>query len=152
MYKELLLELSQGNDWAKPQPPCPEALLEKAEKVVGYPFPPELRALLRETNGDKWCLMSAEAIIRNVELNRENWLPLFEEDYSHEEYLDKVDRFIFFAENGCGDYYCYRVDKDGVADETSIYIWEHEYLGEKCWKKVAGSMSEFLTRYYHSEI
>lgn len=152
MYRELLLELTSENEWVKLQPPCLDREIERAEKVVGYPFPSELRALLKETNGDNWCLMSADAIIENVESNRAIWLPLFEEAYSKEEYIDKVDRFIFFATNGCGDYYCYRVDADGKPDETAIYIWEHEDLGEKCWKKVAGSMTEFITRYYNSEI
>lgn len=150
MYRELISEL--GNEWSKLQPPCPESEIERAEKVVGYAFPSQLRELLRETNGDKWCLMSVKSIIETVELNREIWLPMFEEDFSREEYVDKVDRFIFFATNGCGDYYCYRVDEDGIADESAIYIWEHEYLGEKCWKKVAGSMSEFIRRYYNDEI
>lgn len=152
MYRELITELTKNNEFVKLQPPCPDGVIAEAEKVVGYPFPKELRALLRETNGDKWCLLSAEAMIENVQMNREIWLPLFEEDYSKEEYIDKVDRFIFFATNGCGDYYCYRVEADGVPDEDSIYIWEHEYLGEKCWKRVAGSMSEFITRYYNDEI
>lgn len=152
MYLERILELTRENGWAKPQPPCTDSEIERAEKVVGYPFPKELSALLKETNGDKWCLMSVDEIIENVERNRAIWLPLFEEDYSREEYIEKVDRFIFFATNGCGDYYCYRVDADGVPDETAIYIWEHEYLGEKCWKKVAESMMEFITRYYSSEI
>lgn len=152
MYRELITELTKDNEFVKLQPPCPDGVIAEAEKVVGYPFPKELRALLHETNGDKWCLLSAEAMIENVQMNREIWLPLFEEDYSNEEYIDKVDRFIFFATNGCGDYYCYRVEADGVPNEDSIYIWEHEYLGEKCWKRVAGSMSEFITRYYSDEI
>lgn len=152
MYRELITELTKDNEFVKLQPPCPDGVIAEAEKAVGYPFPKELRALLHEINGDKWCLLSAEAMIENVQTNREIWLPLFEEDYSKEEYIDKVDRFIFFATNGCGDYYCYRVEADGVPDEDSIYIWEHEYLGEKCWKRVAGSMSEFITRYYNDEI
>ena len=152
MYRELIGDLSKGNQWVKLQPPCVDDEMQRAETVVGYPFPKELRELLQETNGDHYCLLSAEEIIENVQRNREIWLPLFEEDYSREAYLDLVDRFIFFATNGCGDYYCYRVKEDGIPDETAIYIWEHEYLGEKCWKKVAGSMEEFINRYYKGEI
>lgn len=153
MYKELILKLSQGNEWVKIQPPCSNRELEYAERVVGYPFPKELKELLRETNGDKWCILSAKEIIENVERNRAFYFPLFEEDYSREEYNERVDRFIFFATNGCGDYYCYRVRPDEIVDETTIYIWEHEELGEKCcWRAVASSMEEFITRYYKSEI
>ena len=153
MYKELVLKLSQGNPWVKVQPPCPEEDLEKAQRVVGYPFPEALKALLREMNGDKWCLLSAEEIIENVERNREFLLPFFEEDFSREEYLERVDRFVFFAQNGCGDYYGYRVSPNGTADESAIYIWEHEAMGEECcWKEVARDLPEFITRYYNSEI
>lgn len=152
MYKELVTDLAKGIRWVKIQPPCSERMIKKAEKVVGYPFPKELQALLREMNGDNWCLLSAKEMIKNVEQNRKSWLPFFEEEYSAEAYRDMVDRFIFFAANGCGDYYGYRVDENGHADETAIYLWEHEYLGEKCWRKVAGSIVEFLTRYYHDEI
>lgn len=153
MYKELILQVSKGNDFVKIKPPCPEKKIDRAEKAVGYPFPKELRELLSELDGDEWLLWSAKEIMENVELNRESWLPFFEENFSKEEYIDRVDRFIFFAGNGCGDYYCYRVSSDGVPDETVIYIWEHEKIDEKCcWRAVASNMAEFITRYYEDEI
>lgn len=153
MYREWIAELAHDNPWVQIQPPCPESRIQDVEKVVGYPFPKELRELLLEMNGDHWLLMSAESILRNVELNREIFLPLFEEDFTKEAYMDRVDRFIYFATNGCGDYYCYRVTPDGIPDETTIYIWEHEYLGDPCcWKPVANNLREFITRYYHNEI
>lgn len=144
MYKELILEVSLGNEYVKIQPPCPESEIDRAEKAVGYPLPKELRALLRELNGDKWLLLSAEEIIEQVNLNKE-MLSFYEE-----EGIEGVDRLIFFATNGCGDYYCYRVGTDGVPEEGAIYIWEHE---EMCYeRKVAVNMSELITRYYNSEI
>lgn len=152
MYRELIGDLAKENNWVKIQPPCPVEEIRRAEQVAGYPFPKELRELLQEANGDHYCLLSAQEIIENVERNREILFPLFEEDYSKEKYIELVDRFIFFATNGCGDYYCYRVTEDGIPDETAIYIWEHESLGEKCWKKVAGNMEEFISRYYKGEI
>lgn len=153
MYKELIIELAQGNEWVKIQPPCPENTIVDAEKSVGCPFPKELRDLLHEMNGDEWLILSAEEIIKNVELNRAVFLPLFEEDFSKEEYWERVGRFIFFATNGCGDYYCYRVTPNGTPDETTIYIWEHECIGDKCcWKPIAKSMKEFIERYYKNEI
>lgn len=33
MYKELILELLQGNEWVKIQPPCPVSEIDQA---VGY--------------------------------------------------------------------------------------------------------------------
>lgn len=144
MYRELILELTQGNEFVKIQPPCPENEIDNAEKVVGYHFPKELRALLRELNGDKYLLLSAKEIIEQTKLNRE-----IQAEYSNEEFAKELDRFIFFATNGIGDYYCYHADSDGVLDETAIYIWEHE---EYCWKQIATNMAELITRYYNAEI
>ena len=53
MYKELILELTQNNEYVKIQSPCTGEEIEKAEKAVGYPFPKELRELLYELDGDK---------------------------------------------------------------------------------------------------
>lgn len=144
MYKELILELSQGNEYVKIQPPCPEGEINAAEKAVGYPFPTELRNLLRELDGDKWLLLSAKEIIENAKLNRE-----LQNEYSGEDFAKELDRFIFFATNGCGDYYCYHADSNGIIDESTIYVWEHE---EFCWKPVAASITELITRYYQDEI
>ena len=153
MYKELIRRLSAGFEYVAIQPPCPEAEIAHAEAVVGYPFPAELRALLRELNGDRWCVLSAQEIIENVGRNRRYYLPFFEEDFSKEAYLDRVDRFVFFATNGCGDYYCYHARTDDTVDDSVIYIWEHEEIGEECcWRPVANNMAEFLTKYYQNKI
>ncbi len=153
MYRELIIKFTRGDPWVQVQPPCSEEAIENAQKVVGHLFPEALKALLRELNGDRWCLMSAEEIAENVKANRESLLPFFEEEFGREAYLKRVDRFIFFAKNGCGDYYCYRVGPDGAADENAIYIWEHEDIGEECcWREVARDLTEFITRYYNSEI
>lgn len=153
MYRELISELSKNINWVSLQPPCPEPELEQAQQVVGCTFPEELKDCLRETNGDKWCLLSAAEIIENIQRNRTHFLPLFEEMFSREAYLDRVDRFLFFATNGCGDYYGYRVESDGTVKSTTVYLWEHENLTEECcWRKVAANLADMLTRYYHDEI
>ncbi len=155
MYRELVLKLSQGNPYVKPQPPCPEAAVAAAEKEAGVPFPQALRDLLTEMNGDRWLLLSAEEIADNIRLNREALLPFFEEEYGEqgrEIYGERVGRFLFFAANGCGDYYCYRFSPNGAAEEP-LYIWEHESIGESCcWRPVARTLEELITRYYHDEI
>lgn len=144
MYRELILEVSHGSDFVKIQPPCPEREIDNAEKAVGYPFPQELRALLRELNGDKYLLLSVKEIIEQTKLNKEIQI-----EYSNEEFAKELDRFIFFATNGCGDYYCYHANSDGVFDETAIFIWEHEVYS---WRQVATNMVELITRYYTDEI
>lgn len=52
MYKELISELSRGNEYVKIQPPCPENEIERAEKAVGYPFPKELKDFVGYISGD----------------------------------------------------------------------------------------------------
>ena len=141
MYKELLEKLTAGNRWAKVQPPCPEEDIQKAEKYVGFPFPTELKALLRETDGDGWFLLSAERIQEHVKTNREIYPEYLEPD----EFEEKVNRFVYFATNGCGDYYGYRVLENGMTDDSAIYIWEHELFETR---EVAKDITDLITRYY----
>lgn len=146
MYRELLNELIQNHDWAKLQEPCPEKEIKKAEKYVGYPFPEELKALLRETNGDRWLLLSAKEIMENVERNRSILGECFDDA---EEFSERVGRYIFFATNGCGDYYCYRILPDGKADTTAIYMWEHETFDCLI---VAKDIRDLICKYYNDEV
>lgn len=144
MYRELISELTKDSSLTKIQPPCPESMIDTAEKAVGYSFPKELRDLLGELNGDNYFLLSAEEIIKQAELNRE-----LQAEYGGEEFAKELDKLIFFATNGCGDYFCYHADSDGVIDESSIYVWEHE---EYCLKQAATNMTELITKYYKDEI
>ena len=145
MYRDLIGELIKGHSWAKLQDPCSEDEIIKAEKHVGFIFPEELKTLLRETNGDHWFLLSADNIIKHVKTNREIFLEYLEPD----EFEEKVNRFVYFATNGCGDYYCYRVLENGETDISAIYIWEHELFEIR---EVAKDISELITKYYNNEV
>ncbi len=50
MYKELVLECSEGRARIQIQEPATLSEIQEAEKVVGYKFPEELKALLLEMN------------------------------------------------------------------------------------------------------
>lgn len=145
MYKELIQKLTANNRWAGVVEPCSEEEIQKAEEYVGFSFPEELKALLRETNGDRFLLLSAERIMEHVRLNREIYPEYLEPD----EFEEKVDRFVYFATNGCGDYYCYRVLPDGSTDGTAIYIWEHELFEIR---EVAKDIADLITKYYNDEV
>ncbi len=145
MYRELLEKYIKDNNWAKLQPPCPEKEINEAEKYVGFTFPEDLKNLLRETNGDRWLLLSAKEITDNVKTNRE----IFLEYLDSEEFEEKVNRFIFFATNGCGDYYCYRILSNGDTDITAIYIWEHELFEVR---KAADNIIDLIKKYYSNEV
>ena len=145
MYRELIGKLIDGHNWAKLQEPCSEEQIKKAEKYVGFTFPEELKALLRETNGDHWFLLSAEEIVAQVKRNREILAEYLESD----EFEEKVNRFIYFASNGCGDYYCYRVLPNDQADTSAIYIWEHELFETR---EVAKDICDLIIKYYNNEV
>ena len=146
MYRERIQEAAKGIRWSKVQAPCPERKIREAEEIVGFPFPEELKALLRETDGDRYLLLSAEQIMETVKIHREILVEAFED---REEYQEKVDRHIFFATNGCGDYYCYRVRLDGTVEDTAIYLWEHEDFSVR---EVAKDLVDLIEKYYNDEI
>ena len=110
-----------------------------------FTFPEELKALLRETNGDHWFLLSGEELSSHVKGNRE----IFPEYLDPDEFEEKVNRFIFFATNGCGDYYCYRVLENGETDTSAIYIWEHELFEVR---EVAKDITDLIIKYYNGEV
>ncbi len=145
VYRELIERFIDGHTWAKLQAPCPEKEIKDAEKYVGFTFPEELKALLRETNGDHWLLLSAEEMVSNVKRNREILAEYLESD----EFEEKVNRFIYFASNGCGDYYCYRILPNGETDTSAIYIWEHELFETR---EVASDIADLITKYYNNEV
>lgn len=139
MYRELIEECSKVNRWTMIQEPATIDEIQKAENIVGYKFPDSLKQLLLELNGDSYFLLSTDRIIENCLLNRK---------YLKECYED-IDYHIFFAENGCGDYYCFNIAENGEADTSAIYIWEHETNETSV---VAKDIKELICRYYNSEI
>lgn len=145
MYRELLENFIQDHRWAKLREPCSENEIAKAEEYVGFPFPEDLKALFRETNGDGWLLLSVAEMIKHVKTNRE----IFPEYLEPDEFREKIDRYVFFATNGCGDYYCYRVLPNGKTDDSAIYIWEHELFEIR---KVAENIADLIGKYYRNEI
>lgn len=65
------------------------------------------------------------------------------------EFEEKVNRFVFFATNGCGDYYGYRVLSNGETDTSAIYLWEHERFEVR---EVAKDIADLIIKYYHDEV
>lgn len=145
MYRELIANLIKGHNWAKLREPCSEKEIKSVEKFIGFPFPEDLKKLLKETNGDHWFLLSASEIAEQAKRNRE----FLSEYLEPEEFEEKVNRFIGFATNGCGDYYGYRVLPNGKTDDSAIYIWEHEVFD---FRVVAKDIKDLITKYYNDEI
>lgn len=138
MYKELIAQYGDRNKYVSPQPSAAVSEIAKAEQKLGTSFPDELRALLSEMNGDRWLMFSINEIIETTEDLR-----------SLTEYYPGIDGYLFFAGNGCGDYYGYSVTEDGSVDASAIYLWLHE-TNEKM--KVAADIPTLIKRYYSDEI
>ena len=139
MYRELILSLSEKISFVKIQPPASEREIARAEKALGHRFPQPLKELLGELNGDRWLLKSVDDICETAQCHREYLL----------ESCPQIDRNIFFADNGCGDCYGYRVADDGTVDESAIWMWEHE---TDSYHVVAYNISELIQRCYRDEI
>lgn len=144
MYRELLAPYLEKYTYAALQKPCSEEILRETEKAVGLPFPQELKTLFRETNGDRWLLLSADEIAETAHLNRQ----CFENAEDDEKALfEPLKHLLLFATNGCGDYYGYLFADGSVKD--GIYLWEHEEF--RC-KKIAENIAELIRKYYNNEV
>lgn len=138
MYLELIQQNIPQNPWIRPQPPATPEQIRWAEQQMRVSFPEELRALLLELNGDRYLLLSAERIVECNRLTREGL----------SECYDGLENLLFVAENGCGDYYCYKISQGQITD-PELYRWDHE---DNETRPVASSLAEMITRYYNDEI
>ena len=137
MYIELVRGYAQDNKYVQPQPPATEEEIYDAENKLAVSFPSDLRTLLLEMNGDRYLCHSAEDIAKN-NLSLRN---------AFEEFAD-LSCYLFVAGNGCGDYYCYRID-NGIVQSSPIYIWEHEDFQSKV---VAANLEDMIHLYYQDKI
>ncbi|MDR1158177.1 MAG: SMI1/KNR4 family protein [Oscillospiraceae bacterium] len=115
--------------------PATDTEIQNLEKLLGE-IPSDLVILLKELNGDGCVLLSVNEIIETNKRLRslEDYMPL--------------DCLLFFAGNGCGDYYGYQVRKAGIC-AYNIFFWDHEY-DNRTW--TAGNMDEFISKYCNGEI
>ena len=139
MYKEKLLHYADTNEYIKPAVGADATRIHSVEKELGCIFPLELKSFLSEINGDGYLFFSTDEILETNTRTR----TMMSECY------EGLEKLLFFAGNGCGDYYCYKILPSGQADPSSIYIWLHEdnELGP-----VAHSLSEMIDRYFNDEI
>jgi len=124
-------------DYIKVNTAANTALIEKAEKKLGVKFPGELSEFLLEINGDNWFMFSVEQIIEINTITRklDCYMPL--------------NCLLFFAGNGCGDYFGYPVVGQNEVNDSNIYRWDHEY-DNRIW--VASGLEEIILKYYNEEI
>lgn len=142
MYIELLKRYASGIESLKIQPPVTKNDLCKAEKTLNILFPNELKELLLETNGDSFLLLSIKSIIRdNLDFRSMN-PEIIEPE------LFNFSKFLFFATNGCGDYYGYKIENNAITS-TSIFVFDHEEYDSRI---VAADAAELIRLYYQDQI
>ena len=136
MWREVVANLTQDNKYVKLKPPASIDYIALVEKKLNIMLPKDLKALLMEMNGDGNFLLSAEEIIEtNISLRElEVFMPL--------------DCLLFFAGNGCGDYFGYQIRKDGL-NENNIFMWNHE-SDNRIW--CAEGLEDAITKYYSDRI
>lgn len=130
-------ELTSKHDYIKLNKPATEKQILDVEKALDNKLPDDLKELLLRFNGDNLLIFSTEQIIEiNLSVRKlDCFMPL--------------DCLLFFAGNGCGDYYGYPITKeDGVRDDN-VFMWEHEY-DNRIWK--ASSLEYTIKKYYNGEI
>lgn len=142
MYIDLLKQYASNIKSIKFQPAVMESDISKAEKRLNILFPDELKNLLFETNGDNFLLLSLEQIIEdNLNLRDLNPDIIEPERFNFSE-------FLFFATNGCGDYYGYNID-NGTIQSTYVFVFNHE---EYTARNVAADIAELIKLYYQDQI
>lgn len=142
MYIELLKHYAANIDSLKIQPAAAKNAIHKAEVKLNILFPNELKELLSETNGDNFLLLPLESIIKdNLDFHSMNTEIIGPE-------LFDFSKFLFFATNGCGDYYGYKIDNSKI-ESTSIFVFEHE---EYIARVVAADIAELIKLYYQDQI
>lgn len=138
-YREQIARYQAKIKWIKPNAPAEEAEIVFAEQQLQVSFPPELRAFLQEMNGDHYLMFSVDEMLDTIRTVREGL----------SECYDGLEQYLFFAGNGCGDYYCYRIAPQGNVQPTPLYRWEHE-TNEAV--QVADHLHMLIDRYYNDEI
>ena len=130
-------KLMRKHDYIAPNPPATQAQIDEIETALGNKLPGDLTELLLEMNGDNWFVFSTEQIIQiNLSLRELNeFMPL--------------DGLLFFAGNGCGDYFGFPVTSDGATKADCVFLWDHESDSRIL---IAGSLEETIVKYYGEAI
>jgi len=138
MYLETVKKYESERPYGGPEPPADAKMIKEVEEYFKAPLPTDLKNMLSELNGDGYLLFSTERIVEENQMLADIW----------SDTCPDIVKYLFFAENGCGDYYGYRMEADGrYRDE--ICLWEHEMQEST---HVAASLLEFIEKYYHGEI
>ncbi len=134
-------------------PPASTKELGDAEKLLKVKLPQELTEYLLYSNGLLRLIKHPQS---NDLIPIENLIfsisKIIEVTYLHYDYVKSIKKqclytCIFFADNGCGESFCYKFKDDG--EDTSIYIY---YPAENEFIKVAASFDEWAAGWFSGKI
>ena len=136
-WSQIYQDLTSKHDYIKLNPPATPTQVSKVEETLGCILPDDIKELLLETNGDNWFVFSTDQIVEtNLSMRAfECFMPL--------------DCLLFFAGNGCGDYFGYPITREDGVRGDNVFFWEHEY-DNRLWK--ANNLKDIIQKYYNEEI
>lgn len=135
-YKELYDTLP-NIEWVNLTDPATKDDIASVKSKLGVYLPEDLYNFYSETDGDDCAIFSVTRLIsENQDLRR-----MAEGVYM------PLDCFLFFGDNGCGDYFGYPII-GGETEEQRIYMWNHD-TDERI--LVAQTLEELINLYYGDE-
>lgn len=122
-------------------PPASAEAISDIERRLGSSIPPDLRALLLETDGvlgehALHVVWTAKCIAEDN--------ALFRADDSFAELYQSFEGLLFFGDNGGGDQFAFVVDDL----RAGVVVWEHETDSRR---KVADGLADYLRQILSSE-
>ncbi len=142
MWKTLLTSLSDDCEFS---PAGTAHDITSAESDLNLQFPSALKSLLSEANGIQGEY--GQGLLWNVRQIVESNLE-FRQTVDFKELYMPFDPLLFFADNGGGDQFAFRILAGKIRNED-IFVWNHED-DSRTW--VAPSLQDFYRRWLTGEI
>lgn len=135
MWKEKIISLNADNSFSTITLPATTEQISCLETALKIKLPKDLKSFLEEVNGDGVTFLSVEQIIEDNLVLR------------NFDYCMPLNCLLFFAENGCGDYFGYSISGNGEIG-NNIFLWDHEYDSRK-W--IANGLEDFIRKRKNQE-
>ena len=137
------------NEQLQFQPSVTYSQIERAELTLQAHLPKPLYDLLSQSNGVK-LLMQNPTTNEQMVYDSVYWSidEIVSYTLEHYKYLSIIesqhtDKVIFFADNGCGEHFGYKV-MDGNNQDDSIWVY---YPIDNEYRKVANNLQEWITQW-----
>lgn len=134
--------------------PANKEEITKAEQLLNTKIPQELFSLLLISNGANQ-VMKHPRTNEIIEIGSIYWTinDIIDKSLEQYEYLQTISsgdrtKYLFFSDNGCGEYFGYRI-QDGECNDRTIYIYypiDNEYV------KVAENLEDWMTKWLSGDL